>query len=441
MNRQPTTHARIVPAPGDAPPPLVVRTDADLGLLALGECEAGGADGEAAVHLALNSVSRHLELHQAELQRYREAPADALRARLLEALGEAVRRASQELFVFARRRGTSLGVGLDLLLWLPGEILVAHVGAGGVYLVRRDLLHRLARGRRPGPSQAPLLSSRWTQAESEPHLLGRDSQIEVETVCVEVWPGDHVALLSRALAATIEDADIRTLLACLDPEQATRGLVHMARERGAQGALGAFLARVPGDSAEARDHVMALLPVLARMPLLAWCTREELLDVAAVARPRRLADGERVFTEGQPGTELFLLVQGEVSVVSAGTGIARFGPGSTFGEMAMLDQPLRSATVDALSDIELLVIEREAFFALLKGNTTLAVKLLWNLLVDVSGHLRRTTSQMSGLVSGTGSADPDEDPTTMRPRRRGAGARPLDPDDDLPTLRLRRRRG
>lgn len=439
MARQPITHAQLVPAPGEASPPLVVRTDADLGLLALGECTTSGADGEAAVHLALNAVSHHLELHQAELQRHRLQPDDALRARLIEALQESVRRASQELFMFARRRGGSLAVSLDLLLWLPGEVLAAHVGAGGIYLVRRDLLHRLARGRRPEPAVAPLVGSRWNQAEQTPRLLGRDSQIDVETFFIEVWPGDHVALVSSGLASRLEDADIRTLLACLEPDQAARGLVHMARERGAAGALGTFLARVPGDPAEAHDRVVALLPVLAKMPLLAWCTREELLDVAAVARPWHLDGGERVFAEGAAGTELFLLVQGEVSVVSAGTGVARFGPGSTFGEMAMLDQPMRSATVDALTDVELLVIQREAFFSLLKGNPTLAVKLLWNLLLSVSGNLRRTTAQMTGLVSGVRALDPEDDPMTVRPHRR-PGSRALELDDDPTTVRVRKKR-
>lgn len=420
MAQEPVTHAQISPAPGEPCSPVVVRADADLGLMALGECSAGGADGEAAVHLVFNAVCHHLELHLTEIRTCRERPDDGLRARLLLAVEEAVRRAGQELFMFARRRGAQLTVGLDVALWLGAEILTAHVGAGGIYLVRRDLLHRLARGRGPRPTRAPLEQSRWTQADQEPVLLGRDSQIEIEALCVEVWPGDHLALVSSGLAARLEDADLRTLLACLEPDQAGRGLVHMARERGAAGALGAFLGRVPGDPSAARDSVVALLPVLARIPLLAWCTREELLDVAAVARPRRLASGERIFAEGETGSELFLLVRGEVSVVSAGAGVAHLGPGSTFGEMALLDQPVRSATVEALGEVELLVIQREAFFTLLKGNTTLAVKLLWNLLIAVSGNLRRTTALMAGLVAGVQQPDAgDEDPTlrVRRPRR------------------------
>ncbi len=407
------THALLTPAPRETTPPIVVRRDDDLGLLALGECSEGGADGEAAVHLAINAVSNYLELHSGEIEAYRERPDDRLRAQLVKALEEGLLRAGHELYIFARRRQSRMAVGMDVLLRVRNEVFAAHVGGGGIYMVRRDLLHRLARGRRAQRIKGPPSQGRWAERPAEPLLLGRDSQVDVETLILEVWPGDHLALLSSGLANRLEDADVRTLLACLEPAQAAKGLLHMARERGAACALGAFLARVPGQPDQVHESVVGLLPVLARIPLLAWCNREELLDVAAVARPRRMAQGDVVFTEGEPGEELFLLVQGEVSVISAGTGVAHLGLGSTFGEMALLDAPARSATVEALAEGELLVIPREAFYSLLKGNPTLAVKLLWNLLVAVSGNLRRTTAMMTGLVSGSlvPEYEEDSDPT------------------------------
>jgi CRP-like cAMP-binding protein/serine/threonine protein phosphatase PrpC len=413
------THAQLAAAPGETSPPIVVRTDVAIGLLALGECTQGGADGEAAVHLVMNAVGNQLELCSEEIEAYRAQPTDALRAKLLQLLEEAVLRAGRELFLFARRRGGSLGVGLEVLLRVGNEVLAAHVGHGGVYLVRRDLLHRLARGRSPQPDAGPPTGSRWDVTD-EPVLLGRDSQVTVQTLVFEIWPGDHLALLTSGLANRLADADIRTLLAVLEPDQAARGLLHMARERGAPGALGAYLARVPGQPDQVSESVVSLLPVLAKIPLLNWCNREDLLDVAAVARPLRIARGQIIFAEGEEGNELYLLVRGDVSVVSGGTGVAHLGPGSTFGEMALLDQPLRSATVEALNDGELLVISRESFFTLLKANPNLAVKLLWNLLLAVSGNLRRTTALMSGLVSGTRGLELDEeDDPTLQVRRKG----------------------
>jgi len=414
------THAQLAAAPGESTPPIVVRSDDELGLLAMGECTQAGADGEAAVHLVINTISTHLEMSSGELERYREQPSDELRTRLLQALEEAVLRAGKELYLFTRRRQGSLAVGVEVLVRVGREVFAAHVGQGGIYLVRRDLLHRLAKGRSPETGDGPPTGSRWDSVSDKPLLLGRDSQVQVQTLIFEVWPGDHLALLTSGLANRLDDADIRTLLAVLEPDQAARGLLHMARERGAPGALGAYLARVPGTPEQVSESVVSLLPILGKIPLLNWCNREELLDVAAVAHPTRMVRGETIFAEGESGAELYLLVHGDVSVIRGGTGVAHLGPGSTFGEMALLDQPVRSATVEALSDGELLVISREAFFTLLKAKPSLAVKLLWNLLLAVSGNLRRTTAMMSGLVSGDMSTElGEEDDPTVRVRRRG----------------------
>jgi CRP-like cAMP-binding protein/serine/threonine protein phosphatase PrpC len=412
------THALQIPAIGRSAAPIVVREEEPLGLIALGECSRDCEDGEAAIQLVLNAVCNQLSLSSDDLERYRREPGDALRSRLLEAMQEAVQRGHRELALFGRRRGGDLGVGLELLLRAGSEILAAHVGHGGIYLVRRDLLHRLARGARQ--TSGLVRGGSWDEPPGEPALLGGEAPVSVQTMVFEVWPGDHLALLSGGLASRLEDSDLRTLLAVLEPEQAARGLLHMARERGSSVAMGAFLARVPGQPAQVQESVVSLLPVLGRIPLLNWCNREDLLDVAAVARPLRVAAGDVVFAEGDHGDELFLLVQGDVSVTRAGTGVAHLGPGSTFGEMALLDQPMRSATVEALCEGELLVISREKFFGLLKSSPNLAVKLLWNLLIAVSGKLRTTTAVMTDLVAGS-----DE------PKRE---------HDEVPTLTMRRRR-
>ncbi len=419
-------HAQLTPAQGQISAPIILRSEPRLGLLALGECQRQGPDAEAAVHLVVNAVVNQLCESIDDIKRYRQRPGDRLRARLVGALEEALQRAHRELSLFSRRRGGGLEVGLELLLRLGAEVFVAHVGPGAIYMVRRDLLHRLVWGALPEHGESPT-SSRDEEQAARPALLGGPDGVQVETLIFEIWPGDHIALITGGLAERLEDADVRTLLAVLEPEQAARGLLHMARERGAIGALGAYLARVPGDPEQVQDSVAGLLPVLGRMPLLGWCNREELLDVAAVARPKRLARGDTIFAEGDQGSELYLLVQGEVSVMRSGTSVARLGPGSTFGEMALLDQPVRSATVESLGDGELLVITREAFYSLLKANPNLAVKLLWNLLIAVSGNLRRTTAMMSELVSGIRvPRDPDQIPT-------------LSPDE-VPTRTMRKRR-
>ena len=65
--------------------------------------------------------------------------------------------------------------------------------------------------------------------------------------------------------------------------------------------------------------------------------------------------------------------------------------------MAMLDEPSRSASAVAHDESELLVIPRDAFFAMLKGNPMLAVKILWNMLLNLSMNLRSTSKRLAEL--------------------------------------------
>lgn len=110
-----------------------------------------------------------------------------------------------------------------------------------------------------------------------------------------------------------------------------------------------------------------------------------------------------VFREGDPGAGMYLVVAGQLAVLKGEAEIARLGPpaapaptmGANFGEMSMLDQPTRSATVRAAEDSELLLITRDAFFGLLKRDHTLAVKVLWNILLRVSANLRATSEKLA----------------------------------------------
>ena len=80
------------------------------------------------------------------------------------------------------------------------------------------------------------------------------------------------------------------------------------------------------------------------------------------------------------GTEgLFVIVDGEVEVSRDGKVVARLPAGSHFGEMALLNQRPRSATVRAAGECRLLHLSREAFYSVVQRNPVVGVKFLWRL--------------------------------------------------------------
>jgi len=80
--------------------------------------------------------------------------------------------------------------------------------------------------------------------------------------------------------------------------------------------------------------------------------------------------------EGTEGVGFFLITSGKVSVSRGGVDLASFGAGEFFGEIALLDNYRRSATVTAAEETEVIALLRSDFTAELRGDAELAVRML-----------------------------------------------------------------
>ena len=112
------------------------------------------------------------------------------------------------------------------------------------------------------------------------------------------------------------------------------------------------------------------------VPLFAGLLPSELDRIALVMKPRNVAAGDVVCTEGEPGHELYVIAQGEAAVERGGHTLTKLHTGDHFGELALLDRGPRSATVRALSDTHLYVLGEVSLAALLNEVPALAQKLL-----------------------------------------------------------------
>jgi CRP-like cAMP-binding protein len=95
-----------------------------------------------------------------------------------------------------------------------------------------------------------------------------------------------------------------------------------------------------------------------------FCTNAQLRKVARLAEHVKIDQGKVVVTERQTDRELFLILTGTVEVTQAGRRVNALGPCDFFGELGALNRGTRSATVTALSDLELLVIGPREFDSL-----------------------------------------------------------------------------
>ena len=91
------------------------------------------------------------------------------------------------------------------------------------------------------------------------------------------------------------------------------------------------------------------------------CTKKELAAIARMATPVTVEPGRVLAKEGNPGHEFVVVVEGTASATSRGEEVGQVGPGSFFGELALLDGGPRTATVRALTPMLVLVLDRSEF--------------------------------------------------------------------------------
>jgi len=131
-----------------------------------------------------------------------------------------------------------------------------------------------------------------------------------------------------------------------------------------------------------KDQRMALLKGVG---LFSNCTREELQRISSLTTPTSVDKGTVLMLQGQPGNEFFIVVSGTAIADRNERELAQYGPGSFFGELALLDGGSRTATVYAASDMELLVLSRSEFRSLQVTAPSVAFKIL----NELGGRLRR----------------------------------------------------
>ncbi len=126
---------------------------------------------------------------------------------------------------------------------------------------------------------------------------------------------------------------------------------------------------------------MAGAPVeaLQRVPLFAGLSEDELRQIALLFKERHFSAGETVVREGSDGAAFFLIDAGEASVSVGGARRASLKTGDHFGEVALIDEGTRSATITATTDLVCYGLTFWEFRPLVLGNAEIGWKLLQSL--------------------------------------------------------------
>jgi CRP-like cAMP-binding protein len=143
---------------------------------------------------------------------------------------------------------------------------------------------------------------------------------------------------------------------------------------------------------------------LKKIPLFANLTTDHLQKVGAIAAQKQLKANERVFQEGDVGTEMYIIASGKVRISKMVQGVgeealAVLEPGSYFGEMALIDDTPRSADATAHLACTLYVIQKTDLEQLMFLHKDLAYELLWTFVRTLSARLRETNDKIKAFFA------------------------------------------
>ena len=116
--------------------------------------------------------------------------------------------------------------------------------------------------------------------------------------------------------------------------------------------------------------------LIRHAPLFANCSKRELEEIAHLADEIDLNQGKEMTRQGSPGREFFVLLEGEADVAKDGRVINQLSAGDFFGEIALVSDSPRTATVTATTPVRALVITDRDFRHLLKDQPEIQTKVL-----------------------------------------------------------------
>jgi len=125
--------------------------------------------------------------------------------------------------------------------------------------------------------------------------------------------------------------------------------------------------------------------LLGQVPLFSECNQKELSRIASLADEIEVDKGAVLTKEGMPGRECFVVSEGKAKCTLRGKKLASYGPGDVFGEMSLLDNEPRSATITADSDMVLFVVDSRSFWGLCEEAPSVTRKIM----KSIAQRLRR----------------------------------------------------
>lgn len=323
---------------------------------------------------------------------------------------DAISGASQAIFKLAADDPALRGMGTTVtsIIQRDGIGIVGHVGDSRLYLYRSGVLYQLTNDHTIVNEMLEAGDLSPSQVEGHPFAnvltkaVGVLETVSADTFVFELVVGDKLLLCSDGFYGSFANADEMYAFVV---DHINEDIIEQAEKRvtthNAQDNVTlALLEVVPEEATVEADtqrsqEVILKVEVLQDVNLFRGLEVKEIVSVVQASTVRRIPAGEIVVSEGESSTGLlYVILDGEMQVGKGGGPLALLSKGNHFGEISILLEAPRSATVKAVTDATLLEIPKSAIDHLLSSSPRAGVQFLLAMSREFADRLAETNRRL-----------------------------------------------
>ena len=411
----------------DSPSKDTVLISKDLPLYIL--CNGVG-DGPGSARTAKETAhlfSYHVQEEKSFLMAFNEDPSNQKRDLVKKVLHEIIQKMNQKIYLQNQKHPPEKAIGTTLLfgLFIGSDVFLGNLGNGKVFLCRGEESFILMNGN--SKWDVLLKSGKVTEKDKvghpshyEPHkYVGSHKDFTMDLFHMEMIEKDFLLLSTDALSNSIKPNDVLELTKKeTDFKKLPKLFLNIGLSRNVKDDISFIVVKdskhqeklkppkrkdsvTPIRKKKAvsqakplkKDQELPEQKVLALkgLPLFHELSYRELLNIIEIIELKVQKKGELVIKEHESGSKMFILLKGLVQVHKGGKKLARLQRGQWFGEMALIDDELRSASVTCLTPTAFVTIERGPLMKLIQKNPETGVKIFHAISKTLSQRLRKAS--------------------------------------------------
>ncbi|MDR3606092.1 MAG: cyclic nucleotide-binding domain-containing protein [Oligoflexia bacterium] len=376
--------------------------DAELGLYAVAD-GVTHPRGRQVAEWACEEVKKYLRTNRAVIDRHAQATTAAHRQELAGLVRQALEHTSSVVYEKTKDESDTAGVfaALAVVLISRSFAFIAHAGDARVYSVREGAFHPLTRDH---TYLASMLAEGKAFADARKvayasnlfAAIGHQPVTKATLYVRELAPGERLLICSDGLSDYFGEGVITSPIANAKSKDIPKLLEEFALSHGGRDNVTALLLDIDGDSVlpeknRVSPNVLVKLRAIRALRIFQHLDDDQLVGLLSFGDTRNYAEGDILIRKGVLIEEMYIVVNGEISVdVGQGAYVVE-GKGAILGEMSLFDGGLPSATVTATKPTIVLVFSREALFSFMRENIGFAARFELGVLQAVIHRLRQRT--------------------------------------------------